>query len=741
MTDAPDLNLELTYKALIEAAKAGRFISYGQLADANSANWSNVRYAMPRHLDALVQLAADRKWPMLTSIVVNQNHLETGLLDGTAREGFIAAAKKAGFAVTDPAAFVEDEQRKVFEWAKSAPDTLGLPAAAASAPSGARGKGPRFVQYFTPVLEALRSFGGEAAPRDVFAWVREHIEIPREELDGVHKAGQSKFENKVGWARFYLVKAGLVHGRTHGRWALTDEGRDARLDGDQSLALFKEIQARFKTTEDDDEDAPDPVIASDLFQDPTRKFWFAGALWDEDQTARFIKEGVWQNGYDDKFGDQVAKMKAGDKIAIKSAFVKKYNLPFDNKGKSVSAMRIKAIGTVTGQAGDGKTVNVAWDILQEAKDWYLYTYRTTLNEADPQNDLARRLILFTFGGASQDFEFWLSQPYFAKKYRPTATASLDDLMVDEAEEEIEEEIEIAAYDVDSIIADGCFLTKPELENALARIDLKKNLILQGPPGTGKTWLAKRLGFALMGTSDRVATRKRLRIVQFHPSLSYEDFVRGWRPSGNGSLSLVDGVFLEVVQAAVAEPDRPFVLIIEEINRGNPAQIFGEMLTLLEDSKRMPDEALELAYRREDGERIFIPPNLHVIGTMNIADRSLALVDLALRRRFAFISLQPRLDASWRKWCAEKGGLSQEMIDLIETKFAALNMQITQDRTLGPQFVVGHSYVTPQKTVTDPKGWFRDVVETEIAPLLEEYWFDAKDKADAAARDLLSGLGD
>jgi 5-methylcytosine-specific restriction protein B len=121
----------------------------------------------------------------------------------------------------------------------------------------------------------------------------------------------------------------------------------------------------------------------------------------------------------------------------------------------------------------------------------------------------------------------------------------------------------------------------------------------------------------------------MRVLQFHPSLSYEDFVRGWRPFGDGKLSLVDGVFLEAIQAAEAEPDLPFVLIIEEINRGNPAQVFGEMLTLLEDSKRQPSEAIELAYRRHEGERIYIPENLYLIGTMNIADRSLALVDLAL----------------------------------------------------------------------------------------------------------------
>ncbi|RUU07073.1 AAA family ATPase, partial [Mesorhizobium sp. M6A.T.Ca.TU.002.02.2.1] len=143
------------------------------------------------------------------------------------------------------------------------------------------------------------------------------------------------------------------------------------------------------------------------------------------------------------------------------------------------------------------------------------------------------------------------------------------------------------------------------------------------------------------------------------------FVRGWRPSGDGKLALIDGVFLEIVEAAKAEPDRPFVLVIEEINRGNPAQIFGEVLTLLEDTKRSRDEAMELAYRREPSERVYVPRNLYVIGTMNIADRSLALVDLALRRRFAFVSLEPRLNGLWREWCANKCGLAADTISLIE----------------------------------------------------------------------------
>lgn len=142
---------------------------------------------------------------------------------------------------------------------------------------------------------------------------------------------------------------------------------------------------------------------------------------------------------------------------------------------------------------------------------------------------------------------------------------------------------------------------------------------------------------------------KVRAVQFHPNLSYGDFIRGWRPVGDGKLTLVDGPFVEMIKAAAKDPTSRHVVVIEEINRGNPAQIFGEMLTLLEVDKRTPNEALELSYKRSDGERVFIPDNLYVIGTMNIADRSLALVDLALRRRFAFIDLEPTLGKPWHDW--------------------------------------------------------------------------------------------
>ncbi|MFZ1413668.1 MAG: AAA family ATPase [Defluviicoccus sp.] len=735
------MNLEInkTYGAILSAAREGRFVSYRELAAASGVEWKKARRLLPQQLRRLVDIGHARGWPLLSAIVGNTDQVETGALEGDALNDFLAAAAKVGLQVDDPQAFLRVQQKAVFDWAKTAPDDLGVEED--TAPLSA---GPRFVQYFTPVLDALRANGGKAKPEMVIAWLKDHLNISTEEIVAVNKNGQSKFENTVAWARFYLAKAGLIDGSKRGTWALTPEGEKAELDHAAAMEIFRDVHARFKTTDNEDDAAPETVSGHDLFADPERRFWFVGAVWGgtDDQTERFLAEGIWQNGYDEKFAEHVARMRPGDRIAIKAAFVQKYKLPFDNLGKPVSCMRIKAIGTIAANVGDGKTVKVDWERLDPPRDWFFYTYRVTVVEADPSEELARRLIMFAFAGAKQDYSYWIDEvPYFAKKYGAVAKPASDDDILGTDALETEEEAAAPSYTVTHIAEEGCFLAPETLTDILARVELKKNLVLQGPPGTGKSWLAKRLAYALIGSRDPKVTRDRLRVVQFHPSLSYEDFVRGWRPSATGKLELVDGVFLEIVEAAKAEPDRPFVLVIEEINRGNPAQIFGEILTLLEDTKRSREEAMELAYRREVGERVYVPRNLYVIGTMNIADRSLALVDLALRRRFAFINLEPQLNGLWRSWCAARCNLPDDTIALIEQRMNALNDEIGQDRSLGPQYRIGHSYVTPGagSAITDPRRWFGDVARTEIIPLLEEYWFDAPDKVKAAAQRLLEGL--
>ena len=298
---------------------------------------------------------------------------------------------------------------------------------------------------------------------------------------------------------------------------------------------------------------------------------------------------------------------------------------------------------------------------------------------------------------------------------------------------------VTPYGIDNIVADGCFLPRGELERILRRLRDKKNLILQGPPGTGKTWLAKRLGMALVG---HVVQEPQLRSVQFHPNLSYEDFVRGWRPSGNGGLVLHEGVFMQMVKAALEHPSQTHVLVIEEINRGNPAQIFGELLTLLEAGKRTPRDAMQLCYPDPDGNHrpVYVPENMVVIGTMNIADRSLALVDMAFRRRFAFLDLEPCLGNAWREWVVGTIQLEATAADTIQQRLEQLNSTISADSRLGKPFRIGHSYVTPNQSLDgrSSRDWFAEVVATELRPLLHEYWFDAPDVADREADRLLEG---
>ena len=726
--------------------------------------------------------------------------------------------------------------------------------------------------------------------------------------------------------------------------------------------------------------------------------WFVGASYGgtDDQTPRFLSEGIWENGYDDKLLDIVRSMRPGERIAIKSSYTRKHGLSFDSRGRAVSVMGIKAVGTITENLNDGKRVKVDWAKVEPVREWYFYTHRATIWRVLPGEWMSDDLIAFAFEGKPQDVDRFRNEPFWRERYGTTppekqrfqwtdfyeavaekllahaddrtpliegiheiasrvpgltylqdkfpdgtsgplrdicpfttmgtfnrsmtdanrktiagelakllgvtvpvppsfegipvlnnqrswffayadkrgagdidalwkvfVAASkmvdgdqldtrdafiraydeatqvwgvawnlstglywahpwefltldsqsrhyinkrlglnvaisgqqgpcdgraylklLDDLRsrfgeddypvhsfpdlslaswmykdpVDEpvpagdvgtntAEEqetegEIREAFQVAApivpYSMEDILKDGCFLERAEIDRLLDRLRTKKNLILQGPPGTGKTWLAKRLAFALMGQKDD----SKVRAVQFHPNLSYEDFVRGWRPTGEGKLSLADGVFMEAIKAASRDPSSKFVVVIEEINRGNPAQIFGELLTLLEAGKRTPNEALELCYPDADGKRrpVHIPENLYVVGTMNIADRSLALVDLALRRRFAFVGLEPRLGPVWRDWVVKECAIDPALVADIERRIADLNDQIAADSRLGKQFRIGHSYVTPAHRLEagDTKKWFQQVVETEIGPLLDEYWFDAPDETQKAIARLTQG---
>lgn len=308
---------------------------------------------------------------------------------------------------------------------------------------------------------------------------------------------------------------------------------------------------------------------------------------------------------------------------------------------------------------------------------------------------------------------------------PADEPSLDSLETTSADDEGAEK----KYSTASIVEEGAFYSRKDLDEMLSSLREKRNLILQGPPGTGKTWLARRLAKALTGDESTVMA------MQFHPSTSYEDFVQGWRPSGESTLELTYGPFMEAILAAENQDDARHVVIIDEINRGNPAQVFGEMLTLLEADKRGPENAISLLYSTNPADAVFVPDNFYVIGTMNLTDRSLAMVDMAFRRRFAFYNLRPQFNDAWLQHCTSLGRDRATMKE-IRRRIELVNELITDYPTLGDQFVIGHSYLTPTRQLKDATAeatwnWFQKIVRTELVPLLQEYWLDDRQTLDKA----------
>lgn len=474
------------------------------------------------------------------------------------------------------------------------------------------------------------------------------------------------------------------------------------------------------------------------FEEDVDYAWYVGATGNNEQgkwtdfSDQFISQGIWVNGWDDKFIEDVKSMEVGDLIAIKSTFTQKNNLPFDNHGKVVGAMRIKAVGSITENKGDGKTVKVDWTRLDPFKTWFgPGVLREAVHRVDSGDGyIKRQLLAFTFGNEEQDYSLC------EEKYCDDIDQidGVDEVTNDEPDGNGDTGIPTTLA-VES--KKTCLeITRTPRENSLYPL----NFIIYGAPGTGKTYSTAEYALAII-ENHPVETRRKsyqerkavmaayndylrkgqIVFTTFHQSYGYEEFIQGFRPDPNSdrmAFITVDGVFKRIADDALTA-QKNYVIIIDEINRANISKVFGELITLIETDKRW-GEINETCATLQSGDVFAVPNNLYIVGTMNSADKSISLIDAALRRRFEFVEQYP--DVS--------------LVDdsTLQSVLTNLNI-ILADSLESSDLLIGHSYFMG-KTADDLCG----ILNNSIIPLLYEYFYDNKKKVISVLTETLKDLG-
>ena len=568
-----------------------------------------------------------------------------------------------------------------------------------------------FLRWFAPLIQALRDLGGSGTPAEARAKIIENEQLSEDEINQTRgKNNVNKFENEVAFARNYLVNAGYIDKSVYGIWTLTEAGKSVDMTSEMASDIFKIVLSSSPSKQGKNIDA---LADEDVH---TVRYWLYAAgegscMWDE-----FYTSGIMAIGWGE-IGDLST---------------------FDSK----DAMKIKMREVIDESLSYKNAAHATWQFANEMKIGDIVFVKKGMHQiigrgvvmSDYEYDNTRddeykniRQVDWTHNGE------WPHPGQAVMKTLTDITSytdyveKLNSLFEDETEEDAEDvEKTYPPYTKEDFLSE-VFMPEEEYDKLSGILRIKKNIILQGAPGVGKTFVAKRIAFSMMGVKDV----ERVMMVQFHQSYSYEDFIMGFRPSTDG-FELKRGAFYNFCKKAEIDGDNDYFFIIDEINRGNLSKIFGELFMLIENDKR--GVSLQLLY---SDEKFSVPKNIYIIGMMNTADRSLAMLDYALRRRFAFFEIKPAFTTDgFREY---RMSLENEKFDKLIACVESLNNVISNDESLGDGFCIGHSYFCNLLPDTINDQVLSGIVEYELIPLLKEYWFDEPTKVKDWSSNLRSAI--
>lgn len=580
-----------------------------------------------------------------------------------------------------------------------------------AAANGKKLSNAAFLRWFKPLIQALRDLGGSGTPAEARAKIVENEQLSDEEVNAIRgKNNVNKFENEVAFARSYLVNAGYIDKSIYGVWTLTEAGKSVEMTDDMASDIFKSGVAQAQNSRE----KKGAAIADDDVD--TVHYWIYApgensCMWEE-----FYSEGIMAIGW-----GEIGDLKT-----------------FDSK----DAMKSKMKETFDASLSYKNAAHATWQFVNDMKIGDIVFVKKGMHQ------------LVGRGVVSSDYEYdadrndkygnirkvnWTHKgewPHPGQAVMKTLTditsytdyvEKLNALFEDESAEDVEEVSKNYPVYTEDDFLDEVFMTEEEYSKLVGILKAKKYVILQGAPGVGKTFAAKRLAYSVMGVKDI----DRVMMVQFHQSYSYEDFIMGFRPSTTG-FELKKGAFYNFCKKAEIDSDNDYFFIIDEINRGNLSKIFGELFMLIENDKR----GIELQLLYSD-EKFAVPANVYIIGMMNTADRSLAMLDYALRRRFAFFEIKPGFETDgFREY---RMSLDNDKFNKLINCVENLNSVIASDESLGEGFCIGHSYFCNLEVDKIDNECLYGIVEYELIPLLKEYWFDEPTKVKDWSNNLRSAV--